>query len=231
MTMADLEGLWPTVLLECQEEVQKYVWDRYKKEYRPQELFYWTYVPRWMAEDWGRRKPARVLDIGCAYGVLLLYAHRLTVCEAFAIDFVKTYASPELFRKWQMRFALCNIELDPLPWPGPFDSIIFTETIEHLNFRPLPTLVKIRKMLSKGGTLYLSTPDGDFCGRVTKLYKSLESMPAASRDAYLFDDHTWQYSEAEIRELFLQAGLRITRLERSPGTYNKHINLTAEPAE
>ncbi len=227
MTMADLEGLWPAVLLECQEEVQKYVWDRYKKEYRPQEIFYWTYIPRWMAEDFGNRRPGRVLDIGCAYGTLLLYAHRLTICEAFGIDFIKQYASPEFFAKWNMIFAVCNIELDPLPWPGLFDAIIFTETIEHLNFHPLPTLVKIRELLGDGGILYLSTPDSDFCGRITKYYESLDKMPEANRDRYLFDDHTWQYNEAEIRELFQKAGLRITRLERSPGTYNKHLNLTA----
>ncbi|HWZ31012.1 MAG TPA: hypothetical protein VNX18_06755, partial [Bryobacteraceae bacterium] len=42
----------------------------YDRTYRKMEPRYWTQIPVWMREDAGKRKVARILDIGCGYGTL-----------------------------------------------------------------------------------------------------------------------------------------------------------------
>jgi SAM-dependent methyltransferase len=225
-----LKGLWYQVLLQGQEEIQKSANPYYRDQYRPQEVFYWSYLPRWMSEDWAIRLPKRVLDIGCGYGTLLLYARRMTVCEAYGIDFIDSYYHPEFFSKWRMKFALTNIEYDNPPFEPGFDSIILSEVVEHFNFKPLPTLKRIVSLLNDNGVLYLSTPDGEACGRITTYIESLDDYPELDKGRAHKDGHTWQYSETELRQLLAAAGLKILHFDRSPGAFNQHFNLTAMKA-
>src|SRR5436309_1294076 len=168
MTKTATDPAWARVLSDCQEEIASLdPHPGYVKAYRREEDRYWWHVPRWLSEDAGRRKIETVLDIGCAYGTLLLFATKLTSCHASAIDFIGGYLSPAVIAKHDIQFRVNNIELDPFPWDRRFDVIIFTEVLEHLNFCPIPTLRKIAGLLKPGGRLYLSTPDASAWGRVT----------------------------------------------------------------
>jgi len=131
----------------------------YLSQYRAAETNYWQLIPDWIADDVAERRPARCLDIGCAYGTLLTYIKRLSGCAVDATDFADIYLSPVLQRRYSIRFAVSNIELDPFPWPPGYDIILLTEVLEHFNFQPTPTLKKIRDLLLPWGRLYLSTPD------------------------------------------------------------------------
>jgi SAM-dependent methyltransferase len=202
----------------------------YLQAYRQAESTYWRQIPGWIARDVARRRPRHCLDIGCAYGTLLLYVRKLTACSAYGIDFVANYLSPALITRNDICFAVNNVELDPFPWPLHYDVIILTEVLEHFNFHPVPTLQKIRNLLVDDGALYLSTPDASQWGRTTKYYTKLADIPPPAPELHhrVVDDHVWQYTESELREVLEAADLRIRRFDYSSGVVFRHFNLTLE---
>jgi SAM-dependent methyltransferase len=222
---------WSRLLAECQEEVASSATNaHYIAAYRAEELSYWLHVPGWIYGD-ALERPSlrRCLDIGCAYGTLLLYVRKLTGCEAFGIDFTGAYMSPALLEKHGINFAVSNIELDPLPWPHGFDLIIFTEVLEHLNFRAAPTLRKLAGLLAPGGLIYLSTPDADAWGKTTRYYASYDELPEPREElrGQLFDDHVWQFDAAELSCVIGEAGLAVVRSDYAPGQLSRrHFNMT-----
>ena len=220
---------WRPLLEECQREVAALATHpHYAAAYRAEELSYWLHVPRWLYRDAGERPPRRCLDVGCAYGTLLLYARRLTGCEAFGTDFTDAYAGRELFGRHGIQFAVSNVELDPLPWPHAFDVILFTEVLEHLNFRAAPTLRKLASHLAPGGLIYLSTPDAAEWGRTTRYYASYDEVPEPREELRhrVVDDHVWQFDEAELARVLEEAGLSVLRRAYAPGQGQRHFNLT-----
>lgn len=72
----------------------------------------------------GERK--RVLDVGAAYGTLLLYSV-LWGSEGFGVDMTDAYWSSELEKEYPIKWARVNIEAEELPWSESFDVILFTE--------------------------------------------------------------------------------------------------------
>jgi SAM-dependent methyltransferase len=219
---------WMEAIQECQEVIAaSEPHPHYMEAYRAEEAFYWRRIPQWLLKDFRRRAFERCLDIGCAYGTLALFCKKLFECDVFCTDFTDTYISPRLLRDFGLHFAKNNIELDPFPWDLKFDVILFTEVWEHLNFNPLPTLEKIRNLLSPNGRLYLSTPNAARWGRVSKYYGSVEEMPLPAPGHTLIDDHVYVYQKNEMMGLLKKAGFRTERFGYSPGMTNRrHFNLT-----
>lgn len=219
------------LLRECQDEIAATgAHPHYLAAYRREEFSYWQHIPRWIYEDVAQRRPATCLDIGCAYGTLLLYVGKLANCRLYAMDFIDDYISPELIAKHDVQFAVNNIELDSPPWDGPFDLIIFTEVLEHLNFNAVPTLRKIGGLLSPGGKLYLSTPDAAAWGKTTKYYGSYDELPLPDEQlrSRIVDDHVWQFDVEELDALLDKAGFDVVRREFAPGSPYRHFNLTLQ---
>jgi len=217
---------WMRKIRECQEEItNSNPHPHYLSEYRESEISYWLHIPKWMYEDSKKKTINRCLDIGCAYGTLALYSKRLFKCEVYCIDFLETYINQELAKR-HFFFKVNNIELDPFPWEGQYDVIIFTEVLEHLNLHPVPTLKKINDLLALNGVLYLSTPDASQWGRVTKYYANYKDMPAKINGLDVVDDHIYHYNKHELLEIIDEAGFRIERLKYSPGLLNRNFNLT-----
>ena len=191
-------------------------------------MWYWLRIPQWMTDLSAEGfKAERVLDIGCAYGTFALYCRRTFDCEVYCIDFTDIYLSPALREKHAFHFAVNNIEREDFPWPIRFDAIIFTEVIEHLNFHPLPTLQKIRNLLTPGGKLFLSTPDAAEWGRATRYYSRLDDIPPPGKPLTVVDDHVWQYAKEELLDVLDKSGFTIDRFGYSPGTPNRHFNIQA----
>jgi SAM-dependent methyltransferase len=214
---------------------------RYASRYRRAELGYWQHIPRWMREDFADRpadaRQLQCLDVGCAYGTLLLFAVKLLGCKPYAIDFVN-FIDSSLVNDYDINYAINNLEREPFPWDTRFDVILFTEVIEHLNFNAVPTLKKLRGLLAPGGRLYLSTPDASQWGRQTKYYARYADVPFFSADAPrpVIDDHVWQFDETELKQVVNDAGFRIVRQDYAPGNRMRrfpfpgrrarHLNLT-----
>lgn len=225
---------WRLLLEDCQKEVaDAATHPHYAAAYRAEELSYWLHVPGWIDEDARARPPRRCLDVGCAYGTLLVYVRRLTGCEAFGTDFTGAYASHALLAKHDINFAVSNIELDPLPWSHTFDMILFTEILEHLNFRAEPTLRKLAGLLAHGGLIYLTTPDAAEWGRTTKYYPSYDALPEPREElrGQLVDDHVWQFDESELMCVLAEAGLSVRRRAYAPGQSRRHFNLTLQRSD
>jgi SAM-dependent methyltransferase len=226
------------LLFDCQQEIAARrsagapdVHD-YAGKYRHDELGYWAHIPRWVYHDFreaaaGRK--LRCLDVGCAYGTLLLYAIKSLGCEPYAIDFLP-YLDQSLIDDYEVRYQINNIEREDFPWPVRFDVILFTEILEHLNFNALPTLEKLRGLLAPAGRLYLSTPDASQWGKQTKYYPSYRKLPMPSPDARwpVIDDHVWQFSESELKKLLAAAGFQIARFDYSAGCGRRHFNVALE---
>jgi SAM-dependent methyltransferase len=218
---------WIRDVMKCQDEIATLnPHPKYLQSYRNQEIYYWLHIPKWIREDWSKHTIERCLDIGCAYGTLALYCKILFDCEVYCTDWVDTYLSPSLLKKYNFLFNVNNIELDPLPWDVKFDVIIFTEVLEHLNFHPVPTLKKIRDLLSEDGKLYLSTPDASQWGRVIKYYLYLDKIPFPKKGFPIIDDHVYQYNKNELFHILDFAGLDTCRFDYSPGVASRHFNLT-----
>jgi 2-polyprenyl-3-methyl-5-hydroxy-6-metoxy-1,4-benzoquinol methylase len=224
------------VLSDCQKEIttrtstpepRKY---GYAPKYRDSELGYWAHIPRWVYQDFreaaARGQSLRCLDVGCAYGTLLLHAIKSLGCEPYAIDFLR-YLDASLIDDYNIHYQINNIEREAFPWPLQFDVILFTEVLEHLNFNAEPTLKKLRQLLKPGGRLYLSTPDASQWGQQTKYYSKYSQLPMPAPDSHrsVIDDHVWQFDENELRRLVAAAGLRITRFDYSSGFGKRHFNL------
>ena len=198
----------------------------YTTTYSKEESKYWQNLPIWMQEDAGKRKAARVLDIGCGYGTLLGYAAKTYNAKGFCMDTTE-YLWP-LFRDPRgLTWAKGNIELDPIPWKEPFDVMVMTEVLEHFNFQPVPTLKKMFNALTPGGVLFLSTPDEKEWGRVSQYYKSLKDMPPIDSNMKVVDAHVWVYSRQELTDVLTAAGFKIVKFEYSPGAGHRHFNVMA----
>ncbi|MBD2847635.1 methyltransferase domain-containing protein [Paenibacillus sp. IB182496] len=148
-------------LREVQETLSRYHKARaggshYLEAYREQEASYW--LPLLPILDALLARPgARVLDVGAAYGTLILYS-ALAGASCRAVDTTDAYWSPELEREHGIGWSRCNIEADELPGDEPCDIILFTEVLEQLRYNPIPVLRKLTDRLTPGGSLLLSTP-------------------------------------------------------------------------
>ena len=198
----------------------------YTTTYSKQEHLYWKNIPDWIRADAASRPVGRVLDIGCGYGTLLGFAAQVYKADGFCMD-VNDYMRPPFYQPRKLKFAKANIEIDAIPWTEKFDAIIMTEVLEHFNFYPVPTLVKIREALAPGGRLYLSTPDEKEWGREFKYYKGMADMPMPDRAAKFVDAHIFVYSKVEVLKLLADAGFRVEKFEYAPGVGRRHFNVVA----
>lgn len=214
---------WLVHLRKTQEEVAELYPENhgYVKVYREQEVYYWVNVPKWIWED-KSETITNLLDIGCAYGTLAVYAKKQYKCNVHAIDFMD-YISKKLTNKYGIEFEICNIELENPTWNVKYDRIIFTEVFEHLNYNPLNTLIRIRELLTDDGVLYLSTPDAAEWGR-TLHYPSYKDIPFPNVKVEILDEHIYQYDFDEITTLFSLSGFEIMEFNHSPGFGGLHFN-------
>ncbi|MCP1310579.1 class I SAM-dependent methyltransferase [Paenibacillus tyrfis] len=128
----------------------------YLETYKEAEAGYW--YPLLSVLDAALRSGnKKVLDIGTAYGTLLLYSV-LWGNEGFGIDMTDAYWSKELEAEYPISWSKTNIEAEAVPWPHTFDVVIFTEVLEHMNYNPVPVFQKIHQCLTPGGLLLISTP-------------------------------------------------------------------------
>lgn len=186
--------------------------------YRSSEIYFWNPIIRWIYEDSRKREILRTLDIGCGYGTLSLFTKRLTNCESYMIDFIDAYMSNKLISKYSFNFQVKNIELESIPFESKkFDTILFTEVLEHLNFNPIPTMKKLCNSLKEDGVLYLSTPDADEWGKLTTFYNDYKKMPMPNKSMSVLDGHIYQYTKSEVSDILIECGLKIDRFDYSPG--------------
>lgn len=216
---------------------QSAVWDSgedyYRARYQTDEVHYWTRVADWLYQHSREKRPATSLDVGSGYGTLAVFLTEIFGQTAVSTDMHQRPGVDLLAERGMLEFHKWNIELEDAPIAGGFDVVVFTEVLEHLNFDPVPTLRKLRDLLADDGRLFLSTPDAEEWGRVTKFYRSMAEMPSPWEGRQLvqtgkwtyIDDHVWQYTRDELEDVIARSGFRIVRSDYAPGVAYRHFNL------
>lgn len=220
---------WLTEIENCQKEIANLnPSPYYLSNYSTAEQNYWSYIPKWIFENKNKYKTEKCLDIGCAYGTLALFCKKVLDCEVYCTDSYDSNLSKSLADKYNFIFCKNNIEIDQFPWNVTFDTIIFTEVLEHLNFHPVPTLKKIYGLLNENGRLYLSTPDASQWGKDKNYYPSYANMPYPQKGLPIIDDHIYLFEKQELIDILKESGFNIEKSDYSPGAINqRHFNLTA----
>jgi 2-polyprenyl-3-methyl-5-hydroxy-6-metoxy-1,4-benzoquinol methylase len=195
--------------------------NHYTKAYREQEALYW-----YPALDWIDKLPqvSSVVDVGSAYGTLLLYANKQHKSPRLVAVDPCNYMSNILIERHGIQKINADFERQDVDCLGPFDLVLFTEVLEHLNFYPDSTLKKLHALLSDEGHLILTTPDAQEWGRVLDHYSSLEQIPPFNgQKTTWFDGHVWQYTHAEAVSVIEAAGFKIVDWAYSKGVAARHL--------
>lgn len=219
------------LLIQAQDEISSLCRNPYYLQaYKAAETEYWSNIPGWIKEDFYFRKYPNefcCLDIGCAYGTLLVFCKKLLTCDRLVG--VNHPSEPnnldeQVMTKFGIDCQLIDVEAPYVHAIKIYDIVIFTEILEHLNFYPVTTLEKIRECMREGARLYLSTPNVEAWGRLS-FFETWEDLPKEYDAKKALDtQHHYHYSEAELRDLLDKAGFNILRLVNT----GRHFNITAE---
>lgn len=103
----------------------------------------------------GLGKSAKVLDLGCGTGQNGRFMKEiLPDADIYGVDILPAEDLPEFYS-----YSVVDIEKASLPYPDEsFDAVVFTHVIEHLR-NPLGIGDEIRRVLKKGGLIYVETPN------------------------------------------------------------------------
>ncbi len=164
----------------------------------------------------------RVLEIGSFLGVLC-FALRKVGFQVTAQDIPEFQNNPRLrerYRRAGIECVAANLKRRQLPYPDAhFDFVIMCETLEHLNFNPLPVIKQINRVLKPGGLLYLTVPNQLSAGNRLKLLRG-ETIQASVEQFYQQLDlrlnmivglHWREYSKADLFALLGPMGFAIRR--------------------
>ncbi len=150
----------------------------------------------------------RVLDLGCSPGHLSMALVKAGF-DVQGIDlnavWLAKYAPgwPE-----RLRITHTNIEQDPMPFPSDsFDLVIFTEVLEHIAITdPCVVLGEIRRVLSPGGRMLLSTPNVANLSNVVALIHGENVFWPPEIFYGSVDRHNREYTPSELLRLVERAG-------------------------
>ena len=166
---------------------------------------------RWGAE-------ARILEVGAA-PYLLTEALREGGRRVTAVDL-----DPERFRPaidaLDLDVVACDIERDPLPLgDDTFDLVIFNEVFEHLRINPIAVVEELRRVLTPGGTLLLSTPNGLALRNLLRLVVEGRSGPSVHTEFGRLREvghmgHVREYSARDVLDFLQALDLRPVALTR-----------------
>jgi 2-polyprenyl-3-methyl-5-hydroxy-6-metoxy-1,4-benzoquinol methylase len=210
------------ILSRTQEEVEALTGNLYyATKYRAAEQTYWADIPGWIAEDFSGVSGTKCLDVGCGYGTLALFCKKLLGCDVYLINRDRVHLGPKMISQNDFKISYTDVELNDFPFTEKFDIILLTAVLEHFNFNPLPTLQKVRNVLSDTGRFYLSVPNADsHWGKISAYFKSMDDMPMPKKELFIDGTHHYHYKEDELTSLLERAGFKILRKSCSYGIFN-----------
>ena len=155
------------------------VYRNYLRQNPPRKLrFYQALVERVAPED----RPARILDIGCAFGAFLSTLNPRW--ERFGADVSQFATDRATLAVPDISFARAGIH--EIPFPGPFDIITAFDVLEHIPSLEVVATV-LRTKLAPGGHLVFVVPvyDGVTGPLIRLLDKDETHIHTRSRDFWL----------------------------------------------
>lgn len=120
---------------------------------------------------------ARVLDAGSAPGFTSIGLSKLGF-EVVSLD-INPEPYREILERQEIEVVKANLEEQAIPLPDQsFECVVFTEVMEHLHpYRTNFFMSEINRVLSKGGLLYLTTPNLASLSRRFRLLFGKEPTP------------------------------------------------------
>jgi 2-polyprenyl-3-methyl-5-hydroxy-6-metoxy-1,4-benzoquinol methylase len=147
-------------------------------------------------------KKGRVLDIGAGTGVFLSgFKKRGWKIDGVELSPIAVSMAKRKFKINLRKGDLLNIKLPE----NKFDLITLNHVLEHL-YKPRQTLVKIARLLKKGGTIMISCPNIEGIG--VGLFKNKWYAIDAPR-------HLYQFNTLTIRRMLTESGFKIVKVNHS----------------
>ena len=144
----------------------------------------------------------------------------------------------ETIRNFNIPTYQCDIEKDKFPIKNAsYDVVLFNEVFEHLRINPIFTFREIRRIIKKGGVLYMSTPNFcsveglsnmllenkgyALCGDIYQEYEKLEKHGHMG--------HVREYTTREVIEFLENVGFNVQKIifrgeTRSLGKFGKFLS-------
>ena len=149
----------------------------------------------------------RILDVGCAEGMLGAQLLARGASEVFGIEYDPTVGARARTRLTEVYCG--DVETMDLPFaPGSLDCIICADVLEHLR-NPYDVLKRFAGLLSESGTIVASIPN---VRHYSILHMLAEGLWTYQSQGLMDSTHLRFFTKHEIGALFDQAGLTVTSL-------------------
>lgn len=170
----------------------------------------------------GRSGPVRILEIGSYLGVVSVSLARMgySVTALDIPEFMGNRRLKERYDREGVSAIAANLREYRLPADSEsFDMVIMCETLEHMNFNPLPVLFEINRVLARGGYLYLALPNlTSLVNRAKLLFGCSIHNPVpdfaeqlGGGSNMIVGIHWREYTGEELRKLVSLAGFAVMR--------------------
>lgn len=170
-----------------------------------------------------------VLEIGAYLGIVSIALSELGF-KVTATEIPEYASCPQLINRLSqanVNLVACNLKDYQLPFETEqFDIVISCETLEHLNFNPLPVFKEINRVLTVGGALYIATPNLASLSNRLRLWQGHSIHGSVKEFAWQLDGsknmivgiHWREYTGEEIQEMMEMMGfsLAVQRCEVDP---------------
>jgi 2-polyprenyl-3-methyl-5-hydroxy-6-metoxy-1,4-benzoquinol methylase len=158
-------------------------------------------------------QPRRVLEVAAGDAALCASLQEKLGCEVFAND-LRTENLQRSLRKFANARKITVLsgnlfELDPAA-VGSFDLVVACEVIEHVAHTP-DFLNQLRRFLTPGGKLLITTPNGDYFHNHLPTYSQVEDFSALESKQFKpdADGHLFLLTAAELTSLAKDCGMRV----------------------
>jgi len=168
------------------------------------------------------RRTVRILEIGAYLGVVscTLAGLGFAVTALDLPEFMDNERLQSRYRRYGVSILAANLRDYKVPAEsGSFTIVIMCETLEHLNFNPLPVLAEVNRVLAMGGCLYLSLPNQASLVNRAKLLSGRSIHNPISDFAAQFSRqhnmivgiHWREYTAVELEDLVIRGGFAVFR--------------------
>lgn len=163
----------------------------------------------WHGEKWRvlqgllDKDSRKILDLGCASGYITYKIHK-ALPEALVVggDVSDKFIKFAKARYNGVTFVFADAHKLPFP-NGSFDTIVCTETLEHV-VKPKKVLSEIKRCLNKEGYLILSMDSGSFLFRLVWFFWTRFGPGRVWKDSHLHP-----FTSQSLETLIRSSGFRI----------------------